>query len=83
MHTSSHVILLTLSLLVAVTHALHIQHPLNADLAADGPFDESFNAFVEDILDRLHVPGLSIAVVDDGIVYSKVTGSPLLSTIPS
>ena len=36
------------------------------------PFDSDFNAFVEATLLEWHVPGLSIAVVDNGKTVSKV-----------
>lgn len=39
----------------------------------DRAFDYAFDRFVEDTLHDLHVPGLSIAVVDSGKIASKVT----------
>ena len=38
----------------------------------DDVFDPSFDIFVEDTLRELHIPGLSIAVVDNGKIASKV-----------
>lgn len=40
--------------------------------AANFEFDSAFDAFVEDTLEDWHVPGLSIAVIDNGKVFSKV-----------
>lgn len=48
------------------------QQPLNGeDLNAS--FTADFDAFVEDLLQYWHVPGLSLAVIEGDKVYSKVT----------
>lgn len=52
------------------------QQPLKP-LGEDNVFGPSFDIFVEDTLRELHVPGLSIAVVDNGKITSKV--SPTIS----
>jgi hypothetical protein len=39
----------------------------------DDAFDTSFDTFVEDTLRELHVPGLSIAIVDNCKIASKVS----------
>lgn len=38
----------------------------------DDVFNPSFDSFVESTLRDLHVPGLSIAVIEDGKIASKV-----------
>lgn len=38
----------------------------------DRVFNPSFDSFVEETLRELHIPGLSIAVVDNGNIASKV-----------
>ena len=47
------------------------QQPVQS-LSEDGVFNPSFDSFVEDTLREWHVPGLSIAVVDNGNIVSKV-----------
>lgn len=47
------------------------QQPLGPS-SEDNPLDPSFDIFVEDTLRKLHVPGLSIAVIDNGKITSKV-----------
>lgn len=37
------------------------------------PFDPSFDEYVEDLLKECHVPGVSIAIVDNGRIASKVS----------
>jgi CubicO group peptidase (beta-lactamase class C family) len=39
----------------------------------DNAFDSSFDRFVEGVLRELHVPGISVAVVDNGKIASKVS----------
>ena len=39
-------------------------------------FDPSFDEYVEDLLKECHVPGVSVAVVDNGKVTSKVSLPP-------
>jgi hypothetical protein len=39
-------------------------------------FDSAFDAFVQATLREWHVPGLSIAVVDNGKIFSKVSLTP-------
>lgn len=60
------------SSLVSVSLARSDQQPLQSEA---GPFDAAFDAFVEDTLQAWHVPGLSVAVVDGGKTYSKVSVS--------
>lgn len=45
------------------------QQPIQA---ANFEFDSAFDAFVENTLEDWHVPGLSIAIIDHGKVFSKV-----------
>ncbi len=51
----------------------------------DDPFDHNFDTFVEDTLRELHIPGLSIAVVNNGKISSKVQPSQCcpLSGVPA
>ena len=48
------------------------QQPLQTPSETYAEFDPEFNAFVEETLREWHVPGLSIAVIDDGVVYARV-----------
>ena len=48
------------------------QLPIQITSEENTPFDSAFDAFVEATLLEWHVPGLSIAIVDDGKVFSKV-----------
>lgn len=48
-----------------------VQQPIRPS-NEDDVFDPSFDTFVDDLLQELHVPGLSVAVVDDGTITSKV-----------
>lgn len=48
------------------------QQPIQISSDEDVIFDPAFDAFVENLLQELHVPGLSIAVVDNGKIASKV-----------
>ncbi len=40
---------------------------------ASAPFDKTFDRFVDHTLSKWHVPGLAIAVIKDGVTYTKVT----------
>lgn len=40
---------------------------------SSNPFDPLFDDYVEDLLKECHVPGVSIAVVDNGKISSKVS----------
>lgn len=48
------------------------QHILNQASATGSPFTKQFDEFVQLLLAEWHVPGLSIAVVQDGNTFSKV-----------
>jgi CubicO group peptidase (beta-lactamase class C family) len=37
------------------------------------PFDETFDAFVEKLLQEWHVPGMSVAVIDGDQTFAKVS----------
>lgn len=64
------------SSLVSVSLARSDQQPLQSEAGPfDAAFDAAFDAFVEDTLQAWHVPGLSVAVVDGGKTYSKVSVS--------
>ena len=52
--------------------ALADQNVLAPESTREGPFDKAFDRFVEETLATLHVPGISIAVVDRERTYSKV-----------
>lgn len=39
---------------------------------AQSPFTEAFDDFVDDLLQKWHVPAMSIAIVDGTVTYSKV-----------
>ncbi len=39
---------------------------------AINPLDKSFDKFVHETLSRLHVPGVAVAVIKDGVTYIKV-----------
>ena len=54
------------------------QQPIQPS-SEDHVFDPSFDIFVEDLLRELHVPGLSVAVVDNGKIASKVTSALCLT----
>lgn len=40
---------------------------------ATNPLDKSFDKFVHETLSRLHVPGVAVAVIKDGVTYTKVS----------
>lgn len=40
--------------------------------SSQGPFTESFDALVARVVERFHVPGLSISVVDGERTFAKV-----------
>ncbi len=49
------------------------QKPLGGgEAATDNPFNREFDQFVADLLERWHVPGVAIAVVDGEKTYTKV-----------
>jgi hypothetical protein len=48
------------------------QQPLKTEGVGDWFSSEDFDAFVESILETLHVPGFSIAIVDGEKISSKV-----------
>jgi hypothetical protein len=52
--------------------AAKLQQPLGDAGNDHTPFDSSFDGLVEKTLRQWHVPGLSIAVVDNGKIASKV-----------
>ena len=64
-------LLLTCSGVCASGRSLAAQKALSLT-KDDTVFDPSFDVFVEDTLRELHIPGLSIAVVDGGKIVSKV-----------
>lgn len=49
------------------------QRPLQAPAEDHSPFTPSFDDEVAQLLDKWHVPGLSIAVIDGNDTFSKVT----------
>ena len=51
------------------------QQPIQITSEDEPLFDTTFDAFVEATLQKWHVPGLSIAVVDNGKTVSKVSFS--------
>ena len=40
--------------------------------AVDTPFTAAFNVLVDDVLEKYHIPGLSISVVSSTIIHGKV-----------
>lgn len=61
---------------VLLTHALLVsslahQQPLN-EHADSGPLTPKIDGLIESFLELYQVPGLSVAVVDKGKVFSKV-----------
>ena len=58
--------------LLALSHAekQDSQKPLTDSPSA--PFDSDFDTLVQETLKHLHVPGLSIAVIDGNQTYAKV-----------
>lgn len=51
------------------------QQVFASDSKRDGRFDHAFDEFVEQTLAAWHVPGLSIAVLEDGKTHSKVSSN--------
>ena len=56
------------------------QQPVQITSEDKPAFDSSFDAFVKATLLEWHVPGLSIAVVDNGKTTSKVSSCRLICT---
>ena len=56
------------------------QQPIQITSEENTPFDSAFDTFVEATLLEWRVPGLSIAIVDDGKVFSKVSSHRLICT---
>ena len=78
----------TLVLLLSISSigiATDRQQPLEAASAYSGWFNPDFDDLVESTLRQWHVPGLSIAVIDNGQISSKVAHSYVLpiSSAPS
>ena len=48
------------------------QKPIAITSEGEPLFDDDFDVFVEATLHKRHVPGLSVAVVDNGKIISKV-----------
>ena len=65
-----------LSIGIATVNGLS-QQPIQITSGDNGPFDTEFDAFVEATMHVWHVPGLSIAVVDNGTIFSKVLYSSI------
>lgn len=42
------------------------------------PFTTDFDAFTSNLLDRWHVPGLAIAIIDKNDTYSKVRSQSVI-----
>ena len=63
-------------LLLAVCCSAQSQQPLifhdASNGAVIGPFDGSFDKLVVEAMDKYHVPGLSIAVVNKSLAIGKV-----------
>jgi hypothetical protein len=70
MSPSRHVICL-----LAVTVGVNAfrQQPIGTTSDSKDTFDPSFDHWVEDLLKECHTPGVSIAVVEDGRITSKVS----------
>ena len=50
------------------------QSLLNGEKNAN-PLDQSFDKFVHAILSTWHVPGVAVAVIKDGVTYTKANGA--------
>lgn len=48
------------------------QQPIQSLRQTINPFDPTFDSYVEDLLQKCHVPGMSIAIIDGGRITSKV-----------
>lgn len=48
------------------------QRPIKAAAGGQPWFEDAFDDFVEKVLSSFHVPGLSVAVMDNGDIFSKV-----------
>ena len=59
------------------------QRPIQNINENKDPFDPLFDDYVEDLLKECHVPGVSIAVVDNGRIASKVRLPHLFLPPPS
>ena len=59
------------------------QRPMQIINENKDPFDPLFDDYVEDLLKECHVPGVSIAVVDNGRIASKVRLPHLFLPPPS
>ncbi len=57
------------------------QEPIQTTSESNDPFTPFFDAYVEDLLKECHVPGVSIAVVDNDRITSKVS-LPLSFAVP-
>ena len=73
MQFQSRVLQLLASLHVGAFASQEGQDRLAGVDAPEPVLSNDFDSFVEATLRSLHVPGLSIAVVDDGEVFSKVS----------
>ncbi|KAJ4152924.1 hypothetical protein LMH87_009442 [Akanthomyces muscarius] len=68
---------LSLSLAAAATfpHGLDRQKPLAiATTSARNPFDDDLRNFIDDLMERWKIPGMSVAVVDGDDVYAEGYG---------
>jgi hypothetical protein len=77
MHSNVNTYLLLLSL-SGLGIATDRQQPLQAASKHDSWFDLDFDKLAESTLHQWHVPGLSIAVIDNGKISSKVAHSFVL-----
>lgn len=66
---------LSLCLAAAATfpHGLDRQKPLAiATAGSRNPFDDDLGNFIDDLMERWKIPGMSVAVVDGDDVYAEV-----------
>lgn len=60
-----------------VSHVAAASDPTQKTLlGSSSPFDEEFNAYVHGLLDKWHVPGVAVAVVDGDDIWSEVNFMP-------
>lgn len=58
---------------VATRHNWDGQKPLEKTSITDGnPFNTEVNEFVNDVMERWKIPGMSVAVIDGESVYTQV-----------
>lgn len=66
-------LLLCLSAAATFTHKLDRQKPLGiAITGSKNPFDDDLGSFIDEVMQRWKIPGMSVAIVDGDDVYAEV-----------